>query len=337
MRKAILFFTTTLLLSGMSCSPKDVTKINGISFVGSRDKIEADAITPVTEVNANWSAVMPFAFSRSTTESNLMYNDKRQWWGEREEGAEETCRLLKQQGLKVMLKPQIWIWGGVFTGTIRMSNEKQWQAFEASYEAYILANAKLAQKVNAELFCIGTEMYGFVEARPQFWERLIQKVRSVYDGKLTYAENWDSFHKVPFWEQLDYIGIDAYFPLSETKTPQVEELRKAWQKHKEQIRKVQQTTGIPVLFTEYGYRSIDFTAKEPWKFDSDSGQINTSAQNNALMALYEEFWPEKWFAGGFLWKWFDYHHRAGGITNKQFTPQNKPAEIIVRDFYGRWP
>ena len=336
MNQVKLLFTVGLLFLQVSCSQKRSVKINGISFVGSRDRIEADAIIPVKEVNANWSAVMPFAFLRSATESNLMYNDKRQWWGEREEGAAETSRLLKQQGIKVMLKPQIWIWRGVFTGTIRMNNEEDWETFEASYEAYILANAKLAQKVNAELFCIGTELYSFIEARPQFWERLIQKVRKVYSGKLTYAENWDSYHKVPFWKQLDYIGIDAYFPLNEAKTPEIEELRKAWQKHKEKIRQVQQTVGIPVLFTEYGYRSIDFTAKEPWKFDSDGGLINTRAQNNALMALYEEFWSEEWFAGGFLWKWFDYHERAGGLTNKQFTPQNKPAEELIRNFYESW-
>jgi hypothetical protein len=36
--------------------------------------------------------------------------------------------------------------------------------------------------------------------------------------------------KVPFWNELDYIGIDAYFPLSDAVTPTVAELKK-WKAH----------------------------------------------------------------------------------------------------------
>ncbi len=57
------------------------------------------------------------------------------------------------------------------------------------------------------------------------------------------------------------------------------------------------------------------------------------AQSVALEVLYDEFWQEDWFAGGFLWKWFHNHELAGGENNDRFTPQNKPAESLVRDFY----
>jgi hypothetical protein len=58
-------------------------------------------------------------------------------------------------------------------------------------------------------------------------------------GKLTYAANWDDFDKVPFWNELDYIGIDAYFPLSNATTPSVLELNDAWQQHIKKIEKLQ--------------------------------------------------------------------------------------------------
>jgi hypothetical protein len=59
---------------------------------------------------------------------------------------------------------------------------------------------------------------------------LIKKVRAVYSGKLTYAENWDCIDKVLFWDQLDYIGVDAYFPISKKKKQKMKEIRAGWKK-----------------------------------------------------------------------------------------------------------
>ncbi|RLD64698.1 MAG: glycoside hydrolase, partial [Bacteroidetes bacterium] len=50
-------------------------------------------------------------------------------------------------------------------------------------------------------------------------------------------------------------------------------------------------------------------------------------------ALFEEFWKEDWFAGGFLWKWFVNYNEVGGVENNMFTPQNKPVENIIREYY----
>ena len=45
------------------------------------------------------------------------------------------------------------------------------------------------------------------------WVQLINKTRTIYKGQLTYAANYDNYHEVDFWEHLDFIGINAYFPL----------------------------------------------------------------------------------------------------------------------------
>lgn len=68
-----------------------------------------------------------------------------------------------------MLKPQIWVWRGIFTGSITMDNEAQWEQLERSYEDFILTYAKLAQETQVALFCIGTELEQFVANRPMFW------------------------------------------------------------------------------------------------------------------------------------------------------------------------
>lgn len=330
MRKLLLIL---LVFIQVSCDAQN-EKINGISFVGGQDEVDASHVRPVVNVNANWACVMPFGFMRNPDNTDIRYNMDRQWWGERRIGAKKTAQLFQAERLKVMIKPQIWIWQGEFTGLIEMKTEEDWKTFEGNYEKFILEFADMAREVNADIFCIGTELNKFVNARPQFWEQLIKKVKKIYKGKLTYAENWDTFDKVPFWNKLDYVGVDAYFPLCENQTPTMETLRLGWKNHKPKIAELQQQLQKPVLFTEYGYRSVDYSGKRPWDFSREMNKVNLTAQENGLKAIYEEFWKEDWFAGGFLWKWYDNHERSGGTDNSRFTPQNKPAEELVRRFYG---
>ncbi|MFD2563082.1 glycoside hydrolase family 113 [Aquimarina rubra] len=326
------FFVLLICLICTSCSGQQ-PKINGVSFVGSPKEINETHIDPVVKVNANWAAVMPFGFVKNLKEPSVVFNIERQWWGERADGAKRTIELLNQKGIKVMMKPQIWVWRGEFTGNINMDSEQNWQTFEKSYEDFILLYAQLAQEMKVPILCIGTELHTFVQKRSDYWSRLIKKIRSVYKGKLTYAENWDQFGKAPFWDQLDYIGIDAYFPVSDSKTPTLEELREGWQIHKTKIVALQRIIGKPILFTEYGYRSVHYTGKEPWDSNRINGNVDLKAQTNALTALYQEFWDEPWFAGGFLWKWYHNHDKVGGEENNRFTIQNKPSEKLIQSLY----
>jgi hypothetical protein len=43
-------------------------------------------------------------------------------------------------------------------------------------------------------------------------------------------------------------------------------------------------------------------------------------------------WNSPWLAGVYWWKW-DTNTKAGGVQNRQFTPQNKPAERILEANY----
>ncbi|MDX1363715.1 MAG: glycoside hydrolase TIM-barrel-like domain-containing protein [Arenibacter latericius] len=310
-------------------------KLNGVSFVASRNPVTQKDVDAVREIHARCAAVMPFGFIRDKDSPEIIFDTSRQWFGETRTGARQYVDLLHENGLKVMMKPQIWISRGEFTGNLKMDSEQKWKALESSYEKFIMAYASLAQETKADAFCIGTELEQFVKHRPAFWMSLIKKIRGVYGGKLTYAANWDEYNRVPFWEQLDYVGIDAYFPLSDQKTPTVAELRQGWQKHKEEIKSLSMAKNKQVLFTEYGYRSNNYTAKKPWLVDHSQDDVNLEAQVNATQAIFEEFWSEEWFAGGFVWKWFIDHERSGGPMDNRFTPQNKPAQEVIKSFYKR--
>lgn len=322
-----------LCLLQFSCNSQNIEKINGVSFVGSRDEVAQVHVDPVLEVNANYAAVMPFGFARTLNSPNIIFDTDRQWFGETKRGARQYIELLHKNGVKIMLKPQIWVWRGEFTGDMTMKSEEDWKTFEESYSKFILAYAQLAEETKADIYCIGTELEEFVKNRPEYWQDLVDEVRYIYSGKLTYAANWDEYSRTPFWEKLDYIGVDAYFPLSEERYPTMEELKSGWQRWKPKLVDLSERSGKPILFTEFGYRSMDYTAKKPWLVDRNKMDVNLEAQADATQAIFEEFWKEDWFAGGFVWKWFIHHDVSGGEEDNRFTPQNKPAESVIRKHY----
>lgn len=330
MRKLGLLF---LCFIQFSCISDAQEKINGISFVASPDRLTQEHVGKLLEIHPNSAAIMPFGFMRETNSPEIVFDTDRQWFGETRKGAEQYITLLKKNGVPVMLKPQIWVWRGEFTGTIMMETEENWKKLEDSYDKFMLNYAALAEETSVPVLCIGTELEKFVENRPAYWLQLIKKIRAVYKGKLTYAANWDEYKRTPFWKELDYIGIDAYFPLSDSKTPTIEELQQGWQPWKQKILEVAKTNDKKVLFTEFGYRSMDYTAKKPWLVDDKQDGVNLAAQANAKKAIFNEFWSEDWFAGGYVWKWFIKHDKSGGELDNRFTPQNKPAQQIIENHY----
>ncbi len=323
-----------LCLLQSSCVSQIDEKINGVSFVGSRNKVTQSNVDPVVKVNANYAAIMPFGFIRSLSTPNVVFNTDRQWFGETRAGAKQYIQLLQKNKVKIMLKPQIWVWRGEFTGDMLMESEEDWKTLEKTYTDFIVTYAELAQETKADIYCIGTELEEFVKNRPDYWQGLIKKVRKVYTGKLTYAANWDEYTRTPFWGQLDFIGVDAYFPLNEAQFPSQEQMQEGWQKWKTKLKAVSSEKDKPILFTEFGYRSMDYTAKKPWLVDRNEMAVNLEAQVDATKAIFEEFWKEDWFAGGFVWKWFINHEKSGGIEDNRFTPQNKPVENVIRTYYG---
>lgn len=322
------------LLLVAACSTPQQDKINGISFVSSGDEVSQIHVNPVLDIHANYAAIMPFGFIQKPDTPELYFNTERQWFGERREGAKQYIEALHKNGVQVMLKPQIWISRGEFTGNLAMKNETDWVNFESGYRDFILLYAQLAEETETDIFCIGTELATFIKERPEFWQSLIQDVKKVYHGKLTYAANWDEYGKTPFWDQLDFIGVNAYFPLCEKQNPTIEALREGWQPWKMKLKTLAEDLEKPMLFTEFGYRSMDFTGKKPWLVDRNEMNVNLKAQADATQVIFEEFWNEEWFAGGFVWKWFMHHDQVGGNADNRFTPQNKPAESVIRRQYA---
>ena len=331
MLRIILIFS--LLLAVLATFAQEFSsKMNGVSFVASSNLTNQNDIVPVKNINANWVTIMPFGFIPKN-DSEVKYNQSWQWVGETSKGIAQAIEISKKNNLKVLLKPHIWLHYG-WVGDLSFTSEKEYEIFEKSYSAYILDFAELAENLNVEVFCIGVELKKIAVERPSFVLELIKKVRKVYSGKLTYAANWDNYDNIAFWHSLDFIGIDAYFPVSTAKTPSFQSCFIGWKPHYDAIKKLSKSTDKKVIFTEFGYRNIDYTGQEPWT-ESKNTTYNSIAQINAFRAIFSRFWGENWFAGGFIWKWFPNHSKMGGTKNNRFTPQNKPVEAVIKTFYGK--
>lgn len=298
---------------------------------------DADAFEELAALNVTWISVTPFGWMRGG-EPTVHTRTQNVWWGESDPGLEATFEGAREHGLKVLLNPHIWIRSrddGEWRGTIRFETKSDWQEWERTYRSFMMHYARLAARHDVEALCIGTELRATVQERPAYWTGLIDSVRSVYDGELTYAANWyKEFEEVPFWEELDFIGLQAYFPLASVgDTVTVEGLVGAWRSHVASIEKVQRRVGKPVVFTEMGYRSTVDAAEEPWLWRSPA-PVDVEVQAACYEAMFRVFWERPWFNGVYIWKWYPYPERRDGRRAGDFTPQGKPAEEVMRRWYG---
>jgi hypothetical protein len=308
-------------------------KINGVNFSAPGRAVDNGWTADLQNINAGWVSIIPFAFSR-LNEPAVNYEPDRQYWGESIEGVKITIKQAHEAGLKVMIKPQVWMQKG-WIGDFDLQTEEDWKVWEEDYEKYIMHFAKLGAQENAEMICLGTEYKNAVKKRPAFWAKLATDIRKIYKGKLTYCANWDDYTDVKFWSSLDYVGISGYFPISEAKLPAIADLEKAWKPVKSQLKNFSAKEGKPILFTEYGYRSMDQPAWRSWEVEYQDMPINMQAQANAYEAIFKAFWKENWFAGGFAWKWYSSFRRMDPQNNNDWTPQNKKAQEVIKEYYSK--
>ena len=210
----------------------------------------------------------------------------------------------------VMLKPLTVFWtvnDSNFWGDFYVTTEEEWLEIERAYMELYYELAKLSEEFpQVKLLSIGNELKEFTKKRPQFFRELIATLKRDFPHlKLTYAANWDEYDTVSFWgEDLDYIGINPYFPLLNKRNPSLKEIKTALMPIKNKLNELSCTYNKPILFTEYGFRSIDYGLWESWRkeFYYDKA-VNFELQNNAYTAFYATFWKEDWVAGGFFWEW----------------------------------
>ncbi|MGZ4848526.1 MAG: glycoside hydrolase family 113 [Halobacteriota archaeon] len=339
----IILLLIVLLVSVVTIQPKtpsaaqsrltsSALTYRGVSYVsytpnGYNSDISKSSLNALRSTGANYVALIVF-WHLDTHTSNTVHPDPNAT--PTDAAVIAAINDIHARGMSVMLKLHL------IYGENKISAEPtDAAAWFASYATMCNHYAQIAQDNGVELFCVGNELSGLDTSNYSLWSTLISGVRAIYSGPLTYAAPWwsDEYRQVPFWGLLDYVGINAYFPLSTAKTPLVADLVTGWSSYNvgtvhnwtQEIETLQTTVNKPVIFTEIGYRSIDYAAKSP--ANDYVEPYNGLGQANCYEAALRVFANKPWFAGIFWWGWSP--ENVGGAGNTYYTPQNKPAQSVL--------
>jgi hypothetical protein len=278
----------------------------------------------------NSISIMPYGFSRTerAPQVEFVHRSPR---GETDEGTLRAVSDARSLGMTAMVKPQLWIGGGAFVGTIAMTTPTDWTRWFAAYRRYAIHQAIVAEASGAALFCIGTEL-GATEAREKEWRETIAAVRLATGATLLYTTNWAArAPNVRFWDALDAIGADFYDPLSADSAASDAVLVEGARRAAQPVAELSASTGKPVIFAEAGYPP----ARSAWMapHDEESGQpFAPEDAARSVRAVFAALTGGKWWRGVYWWKAFS-DGRDAGASDRSFNFLGRPAgEAIASGF-----
>ncbi|KQW19403.1 calcium-binding protein [Afipia sp. Root123D2] len=299
------------------------------------------AMQGLAATEANAISISPRLFTANRTSSDVIADP-----GKTESDANIAATIADAHalGLSVLLKPMLTGLDGTNQGQLLPSDTN---AFFASYKTEMLDLARVAEQSGVEMLSVGNELSKLSgDQYRDHWVDLIDSIRSVYHGELTYAAATDEAIHVSFWDKVSDIGINAYPPLTTKTDPTVGEMVAAWNSvsandywaaaidHKSPVEFFHSLAvdfGKPVLFTETGYRSVDGTNIAPGGWSGSSTQ-DVQEQRDAFEAFFQVWGSEggSWFKGAHIWDW----DPDNAYSPTGYSPMGKPAEQLITDWFG---
>lgn len=282
-------------------------------------------------------SLMPFAYQEGPASPRLrMLNGSPE--SETDVGLIHAARRARAHGMRTLYKPHIWVGGGSWPGDIAMRDEAAWNAWWRDYRRYVLHHAVLAAWSGADLFSVGCELSGTL-GRAEDWRRTIAAARAVFPGVLTYAGNWSGdLEAAPFWQQLDLIGVDAYYPLSPNPAAGSAELARGAAAVAAHLAATSRARQRQLLLTEVGFAST----RAAWTAPHKEGGVPSEADQAAgYAALFTALGRPPWLAGTFVWKAFSGERedrggrRRGEERAADFRFLGRPAEAVIAAYYSR--
>ena len=234
-------------------------------------------------------------------------------------------------GLATILVPHLYVEDGTWRGKIAFDDPAQADAWWGAYGRFMHQAATLANEAGATLLSVGVELKAMSGSEPTRarMKRLIADLRQTYTGLLTYSANWDEAEQVVFWDLLDLVGVNGYYPLKP------DPFRGAG-KIARRLTKLSETTERPVLVVEVGYRSSPLSHERPWEWPVDvEAVVDDGAQAKAWAAVLTHWLSAKGIKGLCVWVVPSDPDDPASEPRHGFNPLNKPAaHVIARAFGG---
>ncbi|HEY2827314.1 MAG TPA: dockerin type I domain-containing protein, partial [Pirellulales bacterium] len=298
----------------------------------------------LSRLGTNTVAINVWWFQQTASSTTIAEDDAR--YSSTMSSIQHAIDTIHSLGMNVLLKPMVDVAdsNNTWRAQITPTNVNDWFA---SYTSFIDTFADLAQQNKSKgvtMLSVGCELNSMEQYTTQ-WNNLIAGVRSRYTGQLTYSANWSAtsvgsvnnvggYTTVPWWNKLDAIGIDAYFPLTNVNNPTETQLQSAWNGLADNIQSWRASQGLSqkVIFTEVGYASQDGSNTAPWSATTSS-QVNQQEQANSYQALLTTMSSRPWYDGQFWWSWST--DPLGGYNDPTgFTPQQKSVQSVLANAYG---
>jgi len=245
------------------------------------------------------------------------------------EAVAEGISLAHAKHYHVFLVPQLTVEGPyAWAGSIHYKGIQQTRAWFDSYWQTLRPYIAVAAQSGVEEVAIGTEYELLQQAPASLWEQLIERVHSVYRGKLTYDMNWTSLEKPPpSWMSsvyLSYIGVSVYIPLTSVRQRlDPHALPALW---KEKVKVPLDALALqlrkPVLISEIGYRDTSDALYHPWESQT-SAATDLEEQRAAYDAALANTITDTSIQGIFFWAW----------SFPVFEPNQRPAADVLYHWY----
>lgn len=249
--------------------------------------------------------------------------------------------------------------------------------FWETYTQHAVHIATLAEEEGVRMYSLGTETDRLFRTRTNEYfvndfapelRSMVDRVRTVYSGLLTYDMHYDAIINPDFygpgsgagqlWTDLglDVVGISAWFPLADEPPATVisfEDARAAYGQiiNEYLIPLAARNLGRPIMFLEYGAMDLIEAPSAPSDSkgfpplvlaDADGSGLDDGREVQAKMyqgmlsamnihpgVVNALFLWDNWIAGDELW--------AGYWANRRtFAVRDKLSESIVRGVYSRW-
>jgi hypothetical protein len=240
-------------------------------------------------------------------------------------------RGAKQRGLKVIVMPIVLLThphGSEWRGVIEPPD---WNEWFRNYRAFVVHFADIARDGGADAVIIGSELVSTEKYTAQ-WVKTIEIVREHFHAELGYSANWDHYEPIQFWDKLDFVGMTSYYKLADRKGAGVDEMIAKWKPIRKDILRWQKKIGKPIVMTEVGWCSQLGAATAPWNYYQNMKA--TPEGHEEQRRLYEAFmraWDGTQGLAGVIW--WEWSGSGGGPSDFGYTPKNKPAEKLLREWF----
>jgi hypothetical protein len=278
-----------------------------------------EALTAARRLGATAVAIVPFLWQpRPTSPDVVRGNDMSD--GE----LRAAIRSARALGIAVIVKPHVWV-PGSWAGAVEPASEPAWRSWFTAYREHLVRISTIAAEEDANMVAIGTELTKTTHRTE--WHDLIVALRAVFPRTLLYvAHNAEEAEAVPFWAELDMIGVTIYPPLGADHDVAGRAI--IMQQIGDRLESLAARAGKPIMVGEIGLRSAEGAAAKPWESPEERPAAPDPLLQAAVLSEWVRALDRPAIRALLVWRWFT-DPNAGGALDTDFTVQGKPAQATL--------